>query len=77
MKQNGKHMLESGTSGMPDAEAEKGSAGGRINIARRAIADRSVASGAGRVQGRTPETGALRTLDQWFVFLYILTVFFT
>jgi hypothetical protein len=26
-----------------------------------------------RVQGRTPETGALRTPDQWFVFLYIRT----
>ena len=26
-----------------------------------------------RVQGRTPETGALRTTDQWFVFLYIRT----
>jgi hypothetical protein len=26
-----------------------------------------------RVQGRTPETGALRTHDQWFVFLYIRT----
>jgi len=26
-----------------------------------------------RVQGCTPETGAPRTLDQWFVFLYIHT----
>jgi hypothetical protein len=26
-----------------------------------------------RIQGHTPETGALRTPDQWFVFLYIRT----
>ena len=26
-----------------------------------------------RVQGRAPETGALCTLDQWFVFFYIRT----
>ncbi len=46
-------MLESGTPGVPEAEVDKarGSAGGRI--AHRAIAGRSVASGAGRAPARS------------------------
>jgi hypothetical protein len=46
-------VLESGTPGLPEAEADGGgdSAGGRI--ARSAIASRSVASGAGRAPARS------------------------
>ena len=46
-------MLESGTPGLPDAEADGGgdSAGGRI--ARSAIVGRSVASGAGHAPARS------------------------
>ena len=77
-------VLDSGTPGKPEAESDKasGSAGGRI--ARSAIAGRPESPDASglrpqvqgalqRVQGRTPETGALRTHGQWFVFFYIRT----
>jgi hypothetical protein len=74
-------MLESGTPGEPEAEAD---GGGAPRGAAREAALRAAQSQAGpshrvqgtlqRIQGRTPETpGALRTHGQWFVFLYIRT----
>jgi hypothetical protein len=81
-------LLDSSTPGKPEAESDKttGSAGGRI--ARSAIAGRPESPDASglrpqvqgalqRVQGRTPETGALRThANDLFSFTYVLTVFF-
>ena len=63
-------LLESGTPGGPEAEADGtgGSAGGL-----QASPSHRVQGALQCIQRCTPETGALHTHGQWFVFLYICT----